>query len=113
MQNLLPQPAPTLLPADAPADAAAARAAGDDLPAVKDCYRRFAATQDGWLDRPDVWWDNILPADKIGAEQNLAIHDGVYSEFGLGLLDGAMKNLNGPRGLGWTRLGVGEEFAGF
>lgn len=50
---------------------------------------------------------------EVGAEQNLAIHDGVYSEFGLGLLDGAMKNLNGPRGLGWTRLGVGEEFSGF
>lgn len=48
----------------------------DDLPAIKDCYRRFAATQDGWLDRPDVWWEHVLPADKIGAEQFLYVVDG-------------------------------------
>lgn len=48
----------------------------DDLPALKDCYARFAATQNGWLDRPDVWWENILPADKIGREQFLYVVDG-------------------------------------
>lgn len=48
----------------------------EDLPAIKDCYRRFAATQDGWLDRPDVWWTNILPAEKIGADQFLYVVDG-------------------------------------
>ena len=47
-----------------------------DLAAVKDCYRRYAATQEGWLDRPDVWWDNILPADKVGSEQFLYVADG-------------------------------------
>jgi predicted acetyltransferase len=52
------------------------RGAADDLPAIKDCYRRYAHTQDGWLDRPDVWWDNILPAEKIGAEQFLYVVDG-------------------------------------
>lgn len=49
---------------------------------------------------------------EVGAKENLAIHDAIYTEVGLGVLDGAMGNLNGPRGLGWTRLGVGEEFAG-
>lgn len=48
----------------------------DDLPAIKDCYRRFAATQDGWLDRPDVWWEHLLPADKIGSDQFLYVVDG-------------------------------------
>jgi predicted acetyltransferase len=52
------------------------RGSAEDLPAIKDCYRRFAATQPGWLDRPDVWWDNILPADKIGTEQFLYVVDG-------------------------------------
>lgn len=46
-----------------PAGAVAIRPATvDDVGAVKACYRRFAATQPGWLDRPDVWWDrNCLP----------------------------------------------------
>jgi predicted acetyltransferase len=48
----------------------------DDVPAIKDCYRRFAPTQNGWLDRPDVWWENILPAEKIGTEQFLYVVDG-------------------------------------
>ena len=48
----------------------------EDLPALKDCYRRYATTQEGWLDRPDVWWDNILPADKIGTDQFLYVVDG-------------------------------------
>jgi predicted acetyltransferase len=58
----------------------------EDLPAIKDCYRRFAATQHGWLDRPDVWWDNILPADKIGREQFLYVVDGEA-----GALDGYVR----------------------
>lgn len=49
----------------------------EDLPAIKDCYRRYAATQDGWLDRPEVWWDNILPVGKVGTEQFLYVVDGV------------------------------------
>ena len=48
----------------------------DDMPAVKDCYRRFAQTQHGWLDRPDVWWENILPVDKLVVEQFLYVVDG-------------------------------------
>ena len=46
---------------------------------------------------------------EVGAAHNLAIHDAIYTEVGLGVLDGAMANLNGPRGLGWTRLGIGED----
>ncbi|WP_101525481.1 MBL fold metallo-hydrolase [Nocardioides houyundeii] len=45
----------------------------------------------------------------VGAPRNLAIHDAVYSETGLGIVDGHMQRLNGPRGLGWTRLGAGED----
>ena len=66
------------------------RGTADDLPAVKDCYRRYAATQDGWLDRPDVWWDNLLPADKVGREQFLYVVDGPdgklagYARYGHG-----------------------------
>lgn len=36
------------------------RASRDDIPAIKDCYRRYAAAQPGWLDRPDVWWDRLI-----------------------------------------------------
>jgi predicted acetyltransferase len=59
------------------------RGTAEDLPAIKDHYRSFAATQDGWLDRPDVWWDNILPADKIGSEQFLYVVDGDVAGGGL------------------------------
>ena len=52
------------------------KATAADLPAIKDCYRRYAATQDGWLDRPDVWWDNILPVEKVGVEQFVYVVDG-------------------------------------
>ena len=47
----------------------------DDLPAIKDCYRRFATTQDGWLDRPDVWWEEILPAKEVGTGQFVYVVD--------------------------------------
>ena len=51
------------------------RAGSDDLPAIKDRYRRFAATQEGWLDRPDVWWDRIFEPGKLH-EQHLYVVDG-------------------------------------
>lgn len=46
---------------------------------------------------------------EVGAPHNLAIHDAIYTAVGLGVVDGAMANLNGPRGLGWTRLEPGQE----
>lgn len=46
---------------------------------------------------------------EVGAAHNLAIHDAIYSEAGLGVVDTMMGNLNGPRGLGWTRLQPGQE----
>lgn len=46
---------------------------------------------------------------EVGASRNLAIHDAIYSEAGLGVVDTMMNNLNGPRGLGWTRLQPGQE----
>lgn len=45
----------------------------------------------------------------VGAPYNLAIHDAVYSAAGLGIVDGHMQRLNGPRGLGYTRLAPGED----
>lgn len=51
------------------------RGGAADLEAIKACYRRYAATQDGWLDRPEVWWDHLVPADKLH-EQHLYLVDG-------------------------------------
>jgi predicted acetyltransferase len=56
------------------------RATADDLPAVHDCYRRVAATHPGWLDRPAVWWDRQVPADKVGTEQHVYVVDGAAGE---------------------------------
>ncbi len=47
----------------APGGLRARRARVEDLAAIKECYRRFASTQPGWLDRPDVWWERVLPVD--------------------------------------------------
>ena len=72
----------------------------DDLPAIKDCYRRYAATQEGWLDRPDVWWDHILPTKDIGTEQFLYVVDGTD-----GALAGYVRYRHGkvtPPGHGYT-----------
>ncbi|MBW3555650.1 MAG: GNAT family N-acetyltransferase [Actinobacteria bacterium] len=49
----------------APGGLRARRAKVEDLPAIKDCYRRFASTQPGWLDRPDVWWEKLLPVESF------------------------------------------------
>src|SRR5690606_12453809 len=46
---------------------------------------------------------------EVAAPRNLAIHDAIYSEAGLGVVDAHMERLNGPRGLGWTRLAAREE----
>ena len=51
------------------------RAGAADLAAIKACYRRFATGQDGWLDRPEVWWDRIFDAEKLH-EQHLYVVDG-------------------------------------
>lgn len=50
------------------------RGGADDLAAIKACYRRFAASQDGWLDRPEVWWNAIFPEGKLH-EQHLYVVD--------------------------------------
>jgi predicted acetyltransferase len=64
------------------------RAGVEDVPAIKDCYRRFAATQEGWLDRPEVWWaNNVLPADKLH-EQHLYVVEGAD---GTGALAGYLR----------------------
>ena len=46
---------------------------------------------------------------EVGASHNLAIHDAIYSEAGHGVVATMMEKLNGPRGLGWTRLQPGQE----
>jgi predicted acetyltransferase len=48
------------LPAPSSAGPALRRAEPADLPAIVDCYANFAPAVNGWLDRPQVWWDRIL-----------------------------------------------------
>ncbi|HET9444325.1 MAG TPA: GNAT family N-acetyltransferase [Acidimicrobiales bacterium] len=57
----------------------ARRARPDDLPAVKRCYRRYAATQQGWLDRPEVWWERVLDPQR-GGDQHIYVVDGEGGE---------------------------------
>jgi len=45
----------------------------------------------------------------VGAPRNLAIHDAVYSDAGLGIVDGHMERLNGPLGFSYVRLRAGED----
>lgn len=40
-----------------------------DLPAVKDCYTRFAEQACGLLDRSDRWWRSRVPSNGEGAEE--------------------------------------------
>lgn len=53
------------------------RLGADDVEAVKRCYADNAAARDGWLDRPDVWWERVLES---GDEQHLY---GIDAEAGL------------------------------
>ena len=46
---------------------------------------------------------------EVGAPRNLAIHDAIYSELGLLVVDGHMKLLNEPLGYGYTRLAAGQD----
>lgn len=43
-----------------PSEIAVRAGTEEDLPAVRACYRRIAPDHDGWLDRPDVWWERLL-----------------------------------------------------
>ncbi len=58
-----------------PTGVAARRAGADDEEAIKACYRRCAVARDGWLDRPEVWWADILDPEKA-AERHLYVVDG-------------------------------------
>ncbi len=48
-------------------------------------------------------------ARAVAAPRNLAIHDKVYSEAGLGIIDGHMARFLPPAGLHFTRLADGSE----
>lgn len=45
----------------------------------------------------------------VGAPTNLAIHDRIYTQAGHDFLAMQMEQLNGPRGLGWTRVADGDD----
>lgn len=45
----------------------------------------------------------------VAAPRSVAIHDGIYTPAGHGVLDTLMGNLVVPRGLEWTRVAVGED----
>ncbi|HEX2850200.1 MAG TPA: GNAT family N-acetyltransferase [Acidimicrobiales bacterium] len=50
-----------------------------DLGSVKRCYAANAAARDGWVDRPEVWWDRVFESI---AEQHLY---GIEAEDGQAL----------------------------
>jgi L-ascorbate metabolism protein UlaG (beta-lactamase superfamily) len=49
-------------------------------------------------------------ARAVGAPRNLAIHDRVYSEFGLGIMDGHFAKFLSPTGQDYARLADGSDF---
>lgn len=49
-------------------------------------------------------------ARQTGAEANLAIHDMVYSEAGLGIMDGHLDRFLSSQGQSYRRLAVGSDF---
>jgi L-ascorbate metabolism protein UlaG (beta-lactamase superfamily) len=50
-------------------------------------------------------------AREIGAPTSIAIHDAVYSEAGLGIVDGHLGRFLAPREQQYRRLGVGDELS--
>ena len=48
----------------------------------------------------------------VGAARNVPIHDAIYTAPGHAVLDNLMNGLVVPRGLEWTRVGVGEDVPG-
>ena len=49
-------------------------------------------------------------AREVGAPRNLAIHDEIYSEAGLGIVDGHLQRFLEPRQQAYTRLAPGTDF---
>jgi L-ascorbate metabolism protein UlaG (beta-lactamase superfamily) len=50
-------------------------------------------------------------AREVGARRSLAIHDAVYSEAGLGIVDGHLQRFLAPREQEYVRLKAGEELS--
>ncbi|WP_182525608.1 MBL fold metallo-hydrolase [Nocardioides dongkuii] len=48
-------------------------------------------------------------AREVGARRNLAIHDRVHSEAGLGIVDGHLSRFLAPQGLEYVRIADGED----
>ncbi len=48
-------------------------------------------------------------AREVGAPGNLAIHDEIYSEAGLGIVDGQLRGFLEPRGQAYARLAPGTD----
>ncbi|WP_310961396.1 MBL fold metallo-hydrolase [Nocardioides terrisoli] len=53
--------------------------------------------------------ESIDFAREVGAPRNLAIHDAVYSEAGLGIADGHLERFLGARHQSYTRLAAGTD----
>ena len=45
----------------------------------------------------------------VGAPRSVAIHDKIYSDAGLGIVDGHLDRMLGERGQSYTRLQPGQE----
>ena len=54
-------------------------------------------------------WECIDFARDVGARRSLAIHDMVYSEAGLGIIDGHLARMLGERDQAYTRLVPGSD----
>jgi predicted acetyltransferase len=65
----------------------------DDIPAIKDSYRRVAQQRPGWLDRPEVWWERLL---ENWDEQYVYVVDGPD-----GAVDAYLRYTHRSRGAQW------------
>jgi L-ascorbate metabolism protein UlaG (beta-lactamase superfamily) len=54
-------------------------------------------------------WECIDFAREVGARRSLAIHDMIYSEVGLGIVDGHLERMLGEREQSYTRLAPGTD----
>jgi L-ascorbate metabolism protein UlaG (beta-lactamase superfamily) len=54
-------------------------------------------------------WECIDFARDVGAHRSLAIHDMIYSDLGLGIIDGHLDRMLGERAQQYTRLAPGQD----
>lgn len=78
---------------------------GDALTVVEGVDLLLLPVSAPWLKASEA----IDYARAVGAPRNLGIHDEVYSEAGLGIVDGHLRRLLAPAGQDYVRRGRGED----